>query len=100
MENFKPLLFRKIRKKNNNSILIENNGIVSDDKETTEIFRNNFSNMTNFIDISEYQPPEDTYLSLRGPVLRAIKKYKHHPIILTIKNLIFSKDIGFEFKPF
>ena len=99
-DTFSPFFSEKSVKKNNKIILMENNRIISDDKEIAEIFGNYFSNITNFIDTPEYQPPEDTYLSLRDPVLRAIEKYKHHSSILTIKSLMFNKDTGFEFKYF
>ena len=97
---FSPFFSEKSVKKNNKIILTENDRIISDDKEIAEIFEDNFSNVTNFTDIPEYQPPEDTFLSLRDPVLRAVKKYKHHLSILTIKKLMSKKDTGFEFKHF
>ena len=62
--------------------LIENEKVISDERELVKIFNEYFSNIVSNLDIQ--RPPNITLH--HDPVLNAIKKFENHPSILEIKN--------------
>ena len=83
--------------------LIENNLIVSDDKNVAEIFNNFFSNAVKNLNIDYYEHFSfDRYFLCKDienndPILKAIEKYENHPSIQKI-NEINNKKECFSFK--
>ena len=83
--------------------LIENKGIVSDDKHVAEIFNDFFSNAVKNLNIDYYEHFSfDKYFLCKDteendPILKAIEKYENHPSILKI-NETTSRNECFHFK--
>ena len=79
-----------------NITLVENNRIISDDKELASTFNNYFSNV---IDNLNLKVPENLLIfssDKEDPISNIIIKYQNHPSILAIKEkLVVSK---FSFK--
>lgn len=97
----KPLLSEKTT--TDNITLVENNVMVSKDKEVAGIFNSFFSNAVKNLNLDSYAHFSfDEYFLCRetqneDPVLRAIEKYENHPSILKIKQNT-SKRSCFSFK--
>ena len=72
--------------------LIENEKVVSDERELVKIFNEYFSNIVPNLDIQ--RPP--SIILHHDPVLNAVKKFENHPSILEIKKQIPS-DVAFPF---
>ena len=70
---------------------------LSDDRGVAKIFMKYFSTITKTTDISKYDPIDKEFLSITDPVLRAIGKYKDHPLIARINSLTKNK-MEFNFK--
>ena len=79
----KPCLTDKTLKDERITI-IENEKVVSDEKELVKIFNEYFSNIVPNLDI---QRPSSIILH-HDPVLNAVKKFENHPSILEIKKQI------------
>ena len=87
----KPCLTDKTLKDERITI-IENEKVVSDEKELVKIFNEYFPNIVPNLDIQ--RPP--SIILHHDPVLNAIKKFENHPSILEIKKQIPS-DVAFTF---
>ena len=72
--------------------LIENEKVISDERELVKIFNEYFSNIVSNLDI---QHPLNITLH-HDPVLNAIKIFKSYPSILEIKNQV-PPDVDFPF---
>ena len=86
----KPLFSEKTMT-TENITLVENNVMVSKDKEVAEVFNSFFSNAVKNLNIDSYEHFSfDQYFICKeteneDPVLRAIEKYSNHPSIVKIK---------------
>ena len=89
----KPLFSDKV-KSADSITLIENNKIVSDDKEVADIFNTFFGNAVEMLNIESYEHFSfDEYFLCKDtenedPIKRAIEKYADHPSIKKIKEKI------------
>lgn len=89
----KPLFSDKV-KSADSITLIENNKIVSDDKEVADIFNTFFGNAVKMLNIESYEHFSFDEYFLRkdteneDPIKRAIEKYADHPSIKKIKEKI------------
>ena len=85
-----------------NLTLIENNVMVNDDTQIAEIFNDNFSNAVKNLNIEYYECPDICQnidpIERDDPILSSIRKYKNHPSILKIKEII-PENACFSFKP-
>ena len=81
---FKPL-FSSTCTATDKIILVENEAILSDDKEVAECFNSYFANIVETLNI----PPEviEEYERSPDPVVDAINKYASHPSIKKIKDI-------------
>ena len=77
--------------------LIEENDMVSDDAKVSEIFNEFFGSAVKNLEIPPYEPLESIVPS-NDPILNIIGKYKDHPSILKISEVI-SQESSFSFKP-
>ena len=71
-------------------IFIENDHILSNDKEIAECFNNHFINIMHSLDIDpilRVGPVEHEHLSTEQIVLKAIEKYKDHSSICKMKKI-------------
>ena len=81
MENYQPL-FSEQAVSTNSITLIENNVIIYDDKELTEVFNELFKNVVKQLNIepSEHFSADKYFLNEDDdPILRATRKYENHP---------------------
>ena len=78
---FKPLLSNNCHNGSNKITLIEDGSLLTDDKDISECFNTYFTNITDTLDIE--RPIIDD-----KSVLAAIERYKTHPSIVKIKQLI------------
>ena len=92
-----PFFSNKTKKKGKNIILVEHNEIISDSSKVAEIFNRHFKEITKSLNIAEYIPDCDEYKQIEDPVLRAIHKYKQHPSIVRISNLLANSKKEFKF---
>ena len=72
-------------------MLKEQDEIISDERKIAKIFMDYFNNATKTIDVPKYDPADKAYVDINDPILRAIDKYKSHPIIHRIKLLSKNK---------
>jgi hypothetical protein len=82
-KSIKPLLSDKLVKSEKIN-LEENDDIISNENEVSEILNNFFSTIITKLDIPSYNY-DKTLDSIIDPVLRAISKYQNHPSIKAIK---------------
>ena len=64
---------------------MEDNEIISENKQTSESFNNLFADAIINLNILQYEDPTSNTIGIDGPVLRTIEKYKNHPSIKLIK---------------
>ena len=76
--------------------LIENDVIINDDLKLAETFNEFFSNAVKNLNIRYYEP--DEVPTEVDPILRIIEKYKDHPSILKIKE-VMNPNEHFSFRP-
>jgi hypothetical protein len=75
-------------------ILVENDKIISDDKEVAQTFNDYFENVVKSLGILPNEP--DVPVPSQGKVLDAIKMYETHPSIIKIKeNVVVGKEFSF-----
>ena len=92
---FKPLFSNKVNASEERIILVEDNKIVSDDKELATIFNHYYNTITKDLDVPQWNK---NYLSNNtDPVQNAIDKYSSHPSILMIRDKFKTKD-NFNFR--
>ncbi len=77
-------------------LLIENNEIISDNSNISEIMNEYFTNITNTMDIKQWPEPDATD-EFDNDVDRAVKKYRNHPSIKKIKSFYGDHNDKFEF---
>ena len=78
--------------------LVESNAIVSDDAKVSEIFNQFFGSAVTNMEIPPYEPIKESSIMLEDPILNIIEKYKDHPSILKISEVI-PRESSFSFKP-
>ena len=78
---------QKCNKRAKKITLKEQNEIISDERKVAEIFMDYFNNVTETIDVPKYDPPDEAYVDINDPILRAIEEYKSHSSIRRIKLL-------------
>ena len=80
----KPLLSDKSvsREKIN---LTENEKMLTSESETAETLNNFFSNIVKKLNIPKFNSNNSVTENMKGPVFKAILKYKNHPSILAIQ---------------
>ena len=94
-DTYKPLLSHK-ETVSDKIILVEDETILSDDRDIAQCFNNHFSNITKTLSIKEW-PTSDEASCIADAVDKAIAKYKDHPSVIKIKEKIPSGDHKFEF---
>ena len=68
-------------------IIVENDEIISNDKEVAEVLNTFFSNTVSNLNIPEY-PVNDPFIdNINNPILKAIFKYKNYPSIKAIEKV-------------
>ena len=95
-KNVKPLFSDKSLFSDNIS-LVENNPIITDDAKMAEIFNSHFSNAVERLCISFPYESIPSEFDNDDPILSAIEKYKSHPSIMKIKDVVDNTSI-FSFK--
>ena len=80
----KPLLSDK-SKSNEKITLVEDNKIISEDKDNAELLNSFFSNAVKNLKISEFGDSNPLAENIPHPIFKAILKYKNHPTIIVIK---------------
>ena len=81
----KPLLSGK-SKSNEKIKLVEDNKIISEDKDNAEILNSFFSNAVKNLKIPEFSDSNPLAENTPHPIFKAILKYENHPSITAIKN--------------
>ena len=76
----------------NNITLVEKGRIVTDDKEIAETFSNFFIDAVSSLSIEENRALIDDVGDEINPVQKAVKKFQHHPSILSIKEHVQVAD--------
>ena len=82
--------------------LIENDTIVSNDQEVSEIFNEFFGNSVMNLNIASYQPPPfNLHESITSDdvILAILKKYEMHSSVLKIREIFPDINNSFSFKP-
>ena len=92
---FKPLFSEKEVPGFDKLILVENETIISNNKDIAECMNSYFSHITDTLDIKKWPMPNDINPT-DDNVTIAIKKYESHPSIKMIKRTI-GNDKKFEF---
>ena len=93
---FKPIFSEE----SNNSekiVLLEDNTIISNDKEISDCFNSYFLNITDTLCLNEPQSI-DNLIPFKDPVLNAVRKHENHPSIANIKINVRIEET-FEFQP-
>ena len=81
----KPLLSDK-SKSNEKITLVEDNKIISEDKDNTELLNSFFSNAVKNLKIPEFSDSNLLAENIPHPIFKAILKYENHSSIIAIKN--------------
>ena len=92
----KPMLSKKI-KSNERITLIENDEIIKTEKGTAKVLNTFFSNIVQNLEIQQYNVDDPICENINDPLLKAIVRYRNHPIIVAIKKFCNSKS-HFSFK--
>ena len=92
----RPFFSNKIKSKERIT-LIQNETIISNDKNIAETFHEFFSNVVTTLNISQ-NPYLISGISRTDPVLQSIEKSSKHPSILNIKNRMSNSNCTFFFK--
>ena len=80
---FKPI-FSEQSNTNEKIVLLEDNTVISADKEFSNCFNSYFVNITDTLCLNE-PGSIDGLIPLNDPVLNAVRKYESHPSIARIK---------------
>ena len=78
--------------------LKEGNVLVSDDAKVSEIFNEFFGSAVKSLNIPPYEPTTENRIPSDDPIRNIIEKYKDHPSILKISEVIPRESL-FSFKP-
>ena len=95
-ENVNPLFSDKT-KSQSKITLVENNKIITDDKELAQTFNDFFKNAVNNLNIDRSVEHEESAEAIDDPVEKAIYMFKSHPSILKIKEVVGYKSLNDEF---
>ena len=76
----KPLLSDK-SKSNEKVTLVEDNKIISEDKDNAELLNSFFSNAVSNLKVSEFRDSSSLEKNIPHPIFKVILKYKNHPSI-------------------
>ena len=95
-DNKKPLLSDKAKCGSSKINLVENDEILSTDKEIAEAFNNYYSNAVKSLNLQCESEHLSDVSDETDPTERAIKKFKNHPSIININQNI-PKTTNFEF---
>ena len=79
----KPLFSNKVFH-NEGTILVEDDKIVENDKNTASILNEFFSNITTTLGIPQYNETEPVSHNIGDPLMKAIMKYRFHPSIVVL----------------
>ena len=82
-DTMKPLFSKSVGKQK--ITLVENNDIITDDKEVAEKFNDYFIATVSSLAITENKALLTDVSNISDPVARAVKKFENHPSILDIK---------------
>ena len=91
----KPLFSNKVNVMGEKIILVENEHIISNDRDIATIFNTYFNKITETLEIPQWESIYEPVLS--DPVINAINKYANHPSIELIRQKNQVADL-FEFK--
>ena len=80
----KPLL----SKSNEKITLVDDNKIISEDKDNAELLNLFFSNAVKNLKIPKFSDSNPLAENIPHPVFKGILQYKNHPSIIAIKNAI------------
>ena len=80
------LLLSDKSKSNEKITLVEDNKIISEDKDNTELLNFFFSNAVKNLKIPEFSDSNPLAESIPHPIFKGILKYKNQPSIIAIKN--------------
>ena len=94
---FKPLFSNKSGSVSQKVTLVENESIISCERQIAECFNHYFINITDSVPIEPYVTIP-SYVPLRDPIIGALRKYENHPSVVLIKNNIQCSQ-PFEFQP-
>ena len=90
----KPLFSKSVGKQK--ITLVENNDIITEDKEIAEKFNDYFITTVSSLAITENKALLTDFSAISDPVERAVKKFENHPSILDIKkNVSISSSFAF-----
>ena len=92
---FKPFLSSKYSP-DERILLIEDNEIISDDSNISEIMNDYFTNITDSMNIKQWPEPDATD-EFENDIDRAVNKYRNHPSILKIHSVYGDQYNKFEF---
>ena len=88
----KPMLSNKFV--NNEKItLVDNEKIITNDKEIAKVLNDFFSNIIKTLNIPKKDHTDSIVENVRDPTLKAILKYRKHPSILAIKRKLKSGSV-------
>ena len=91
----KPLFSKSVLGKQKIT-LVENNDIITEDKEVAEKFNQYFITTVSSLGITENQALLTNCSNLNDPVAKAVKKFENHPSILDIKkNVSLNSSFAF-----
>lgn len=68
-------------------ILIENEAIVSSEKNTTQLLNTFFANVVANVNILEYNQCDPIAGNIDDPIIKFIVKYRNHPSMLVIREV-------------
>ena len=87
-----PALSDKYQSKNKIVVLVEDDTIISDDKEVAEVFDRFFVTKTESPGIIENDDDISRTEGIIDPIEKSIHIYSHHPSILIIMNQFMNDD--------
>ena len=92
MKTVKPFLSDKVQR-SDKITPIENDVVVSDEKEIANILNTFFSNIVSRLNIPEYKTNASKIEQISDPILKIISEYENHPSIQIINNAYKDKLI-------
>ena len=91
-DTIKPLFSKSISSKQNIT-LVEDNELITEDKEVAEKFNKFFIATVSSLDITENKDLLTDHTNINDPVEIAVKKFENHPSILDIKKNVTIKTL-------
>ena len=82
------LLFSEKKQCTNNIILIENDEIISINKEVAETMNDFLSKAVNKLNMKGYSTESTSQMKTLDPILNAILKFKEHPSVIKMRKII------------